>query len=80
MFKSSKRRRQICSPLKISQLINVELITPDRNNKGIYSCKKFIACSLKKEKCQLEQKKQDGEHLFLKALANRFWLTSKSCS
>ena len=60
MFKSSKRGRQICSPLKISQLINVELITPDRNNKCMYSCfnesKKFIVCSLKKEKCQLGNK------------------------
>ena len=26
------------------------------------------------------KKTEDGENLFYKALANRFWLTSKSCS
>ena len=26
------------------------------------------------------KKTEDGENLFFKALANRFWLTSKSCS
>ena len=32
-----------------------------------------------RETCQLEKTK-DGENLHFKALVNRFWLTSKSCS
>ena len=48
--------------------------------------KKFVGCSMQRETCQQENKKQtekkeqkteDSEKLFLKALANRFWLTSK---
>ena len=54
----------------------------DRNNKGIYSCfyesKEFFGCSKKRETCHLEKKTEDSENLFSKALANRFWLTSKS--
>ena len=61
--------------------------TCDRNNKGMYGCfyesKKFHGYSMQRETCQLEKKKKkkkDGENLFFKALANRFCLTSKSCS
>ena len=30
--------------------------------------------------CRVRKKTENGENLFFKALANRFWLTSKSCS
>ena len=33
-------------------------------------------CQLKKKKEKKKKKTEDGENLFLKALANRFWLTS----
>ena len=35
---------------------------------------------MQRETCQLEKKTEGGENLFFKALANRFWLTSKSYS
>ena len=31
-------------------------------------------------RCRETEKSEDGENTFFKALANRFWLTSKSCS
>ena len=71
-----KETNQICSPLKISQSINAEHSTCDRKNKGMYSCfdesKKFLNAE--------RGKKQMMKTYFFKALANRFWLTSKSCS
>ena len=32
-----------------------------------------------REKCVSWEKTEDYENLFFEALANRFWLTSKSC-
>ena len=32
-----------------------------------------------REKCVSWEKTEDCENLFFEALANRFWLTSKSC-
>ena len=30
-------------------------------------------------RCRERQKTEDGEYILFKALANRFWLTSKNC-
>ena len=50
----------------------------------MYSCfyqsKKFLGCSMWRETCQLEKTTEHDENLIFKALTNRFWLTSKSCS
>ena len=35
---------------------------------------------LRRQKCVNWKKSVDGENLFFKVLANRFWLTSKACS
>ena len=35
---------------------------------------------MQRKKSQLEKKTENDENLFFKALANRFWLTSKSYS
>ena len=58
------------SPLNISQSIDVEESTCDRNKS-----KKFLGCSMLRETSQLKQKTEDGESLFFKALVNRVWLT-----
>ena len=77
------QRNQVCSPLKISQSINVKWCTCDRNSEDMYSCfyesKKFRF----REKHGVErivsfgEKKEDNENIYFKALSNRLWLTSK---
>ena len=41
-----------------------------------YESKEFLGCLMYRE----EKKTKDGENVFLKAIANNFFLTSKSCS
>ena len=59
----------MCSPLKISQSINVEWSTCDRNNKGMasyfYESKKLLGFSMQRKTCQ---KRENGENMFLKLL------------
>ena len=66
-----KETNQICSPLQISQSINAEQLTCNRNNKGIYSCfyesKKFLVCLMDRERereREREEKTEDGENVF----------------
>ena len=40
-----------------------------------YESKKFLVCLMHRD----EKKTEDGKDTFFKALANRFWLTSKIC-
>ena len=62
---------QICVPLKISQSINIEESTFDRNKSKTFL---GVRCILKKEK--KNKKTEDGENLFFESLVTRFWLTS----
>ena len=66
-----KETNQIFSPLEISQSITVECSTRERNNKGMYShfceSKKFLGCLIYRE-----EKTEDGENVFFKALAKNF--------
>ena len=60
--------------------MNVEWSTSDRNNKEMYSwfyeSKKFLGCLMYREKRVNWKKTENGENIFFKALADRFWLTS----
>ena len=40
----------------------------------------IVRCREKHVNCKKKKKKEDGENLFFKALRNRFWLATKSCS
>ena len=59
-----KQTNEICSPLEISQLINVELSNVIELAKGFYESKKLLDCSMYRE----EAKTEDRKHFF-KALA-----------
>ena len=40
----------------------------------------IVRCREKHVNCKKKKKTEDGENLFFKALRNRFWLATKSCS
>ena len=72
------------SPLNISQPINVEYSTCDRINirhvqLPLWKQEILWLFNVKKN-MSIGNKTEDGENLFSIALANRFWLTSKSYS
>ena len=69
----------MCSPSKISQLINVTCRTCERKEKDIYNCfykrKKILDCSMKRKTSK--KKSQYGGNICFKALADRFRLKPK---
>ena len=64
---------QICSPLKLTNQSTL-------NKVHVIKIRKERAVALMKlrnssvVRCEERKKTEDGENLFLKALANRFWL------
>ena len=72
------------SPLNISQPINVEYSTCDRNNirhvQLLLWKQEILWLFNVKKNMSIGNKTEDGENLFSIALANRFWITSKSYS
>ena len=72
------------SPLNISQPINVEYSTCDRINirhvQLLLWKQEILWLFNVKKNMSIGNKTEDGENLFSIALANRFWITSKSYS
>ena len=86
-----KENNQICSPLKTSQSVNVLMLNKAHVIEITKACSVLFmkARSSLAVRCRERQKKKknthkktpkDNENVFFKALTNRFYLTSKSCS
>ena len=79
-----KQTNQICSTLKINQSTLNKAYMIEKANAYIVAFMKarnFLFVRCREERINWEKKNtKDGENLFFKASANRFWLTSKCFS